>query len=93
SEADANHILSLVKGFEPVILHLLRNIIDKKNAFLHLPINAVPIIHQALISLFGSSSNFGNALINAAPADLKGQATAIKNDIDGAFKQAIAAYA
>ncbi|KAF8638357.1 hypothetical protein AX17_002259 [Amanita inopinata Kibby_2008] len=92
SESDAKQILNSVGNFEPKVIHLLSSISTKRASFTHLPIPAVPLIKHALQSLFGSAGGFGSALVDAAPADVKGQAMDIKHAIDMAFQKAIAAY-
>jgi len=94
SETDGQTILNLVSSFEPTIEHALSQIIAKKPAFQALPIGGIPaLVKQDLSNLSASTNALETALIASAPADLVAAATTLKNNINAAFAQAIAAYA
>ncbi|KAJ6571645.1 hydrophobic surface binding protein A-domain-containing protein [Mycena capillaripes] len=93
SEADGATILSSVQAFEPTILDALTQITAKQPNFAALPIGGIPaLVLQDLKNLKTSTDGFSGALIAAAPADLKAQATAIQTAIDAAFSKAITAF-
>ncbi|KAJ7027979.1 hydrophobic surface binding protein [Mycena alexandri] len=92
-DADGNTILNSVTAFEPTILDALKGIAAKEPAFAALPIGGIPALILAdLKTLRTDTGAFAQALIAAAPADLKSEATTIANTIDAGFATAIAAY-
>ncbi|CAK5272292.1 unnamed protein product [Mycena citricolor] len=93
SESDASTILSSVQAFEPTILDALSGIVARKAAFNALPVGGIPaLVLQDLKNLNASTIAFANALIAAAPADIKATATALEQSIASPFASAIAAY-
>ncbi|KZP17221.1 hypothetical protein FIBSPDRAFT_1047028 [Athelia psychrophila] len=92
AESDADTIFTAVEGFTPTIVHALTNIISKKPSFDAL-IVADHLVSTDLGSLNSSTVAFEKALVAIAPADLKGNATALITKINAAFVKAIAAYA
>ncbi|KAJ7727764.1 hydrophobic surface binding protein [Mycena metata] len=92
-ETDGNTILNSVEAFEPTILDALKGIAAKEPAFAALPIGGIPALILAdLKTLRTDTAAFAQALIAAAPTDLKSEATTIANTIDAAFAAAIAVY-
>jgi len=93
SQTDGTTILESVEAFVPTILNALTQITAKQADFAALPIGGIPaLILQDLQTLKTDTDAFGAALTAAAPADLKGNATTITNEIDAGFTTAIAAY-
>ncbi|KAJ7023287.1 hydrophobic surface binding protein [Mycena alexandri] len=95
SEADATTILNTVQNnIEPLVIDALTRIAGDRAAFDAQPIIGLSaLVLVDLQTLKNDTDAFSNALIAAAPADLKTQATAIKTAIDAAFSKAIAAFA
>ncbi|KAJ7202479.1 hydrophobic surface binding protein [Mycena rebaudengoi] len=92
SEADGLAILNGAPSLSP-LFDALQGIIDKKAALDALPVTDIDaIILQDLQSAQSSLAAFGNALISDFPADLKAQATALRDNIVNAFVPAINAY-
>ncbi|KAJ7844170.1 hydrophobic surface binding protein [Mycena leptocephala] len=93
SESDGTTILHSVEAFEPTILDALSQIATKKASFDAQPIGGLSaLVLQDLKNLNASTNAFSNALIAAAPADLKTEATTIVTNINAGFASAIKAY-
>ncbi|KAJ7885604.1 hydrophobic surface binding protein [Mycena leptocephala] len=95
SEADATTILHSVEALEPTILDSLSQISTKRAAFVNIGIsNRRPsaLVKADLQTLKTDTDAFANALIAAAPADLKAEAMTILTNVDNGFNSAIAAY-
>ncbi|KAF5383132.1 hypothetical protein D9615_004818 [Tricholomella constricta] len=93
SDGDSKAIVGSVRAFSPTILHLLNNAVAKKSSIVKIPFPGIAaLVRQALQRLSNSAAEFENALIAASADSVKGQAKAIKADIDAAFVKAIAAY-
>ncbi|KIJ36350.1 hypothetical protein M422DRAFT_51113 [Sphaerobolus stellatus SS14] len=95
SEADATTIINLVKGIQPGIISALTNIVTKKPLFDNTTVisGLGSIVKSDLNTLNSDTSAFETALVNAAPADLKANATTIVTAINSAFAAAVSAYA
>jgi len=60
--------LNAVQGLEPAIISTLDDIVDKKPAFVALPIGGIPaLVLQDLENLSASTVTFENALISKSP--------------------------
>lgn len=91
SEADGQAILNQVNAIVPTIQDSLKQIAAKEPALKSAGVAS--IAKSDLSTLATDSDNFANALIAAAPADLKAQGQSIKSTIDSAFATAEAAFA
>ncbi|KAF8341814.1 hydrophobic surface binding protein A-domain-containing protein [Amanita rubescens] len=88
SDADAKQIMGEVDNFVPTILNLLKNIDDKKAAFVNLPLpGAMAIMKQDLQNMHKQSTELSDALIALAPATIKAHAIQTKNLVEGAFEK------
>ncbi|GLB39774.1 putative hydrophobic surface binding protein [Lyophyllum shimeji] len=103
SEADGQLILTAAATLTPMITDTLNNIVAKKAAFIALPFSiqvigmvmpvAVPaLVKQDLIKGNASASALSSALVALMPADLVPAGSILKNQVDTAFAQTIAAY-
>ncbi|KAF8672538.1 hypothetical protein AX14_005548 [Amanita brunnescens Koide BX004] len=93
SESDARDIIGEVNNFVPNILDVLRKIEAKKDILLSLPIPGINgIILSSLQDLHQRSTALSDALINAAPADLKNQAEQLKNEVEAEFTKLWAVF-
>ncbi|KAF9555211.1 hypothetical protein CPC08DRAFT_712244 [Agrocybe pediades] len=91
SLADGTTIFNIVKGGEPNIEKALSSIVAQKVAIQKLGLAAA--VHQTLINLSTSTEALIVALVGAAPAQLKSDATALGQKVTAAFSAAIAVYA
>ncbi|KAF8622802.1 hypothetical protein AX15_006729 [Amanita polypyramis BW_CC] len=88
SEADGRDIMNEVNGFVPTIVNALKGIDLKQNVFRTIPIRgATELIRQALQDLHIRSVALADALINAAPGDIKTEAMKTKDTVEAAFKK------
>ncbi|EJD50706.1 hydrophobic surface binding protein [Auricularia subglabra TFB-10046 SS5] len=94
TEEEGSTILGQFQVLEPIIIHALDGVVEKKAAFAALPIGGIPaLVKQDISTLSTDTKAFENAILAIAPASHLADAQAIIDSIDAGFARAIAAYA